>query len=172
MSNPDTSELLLKNIVWTCSACGLKGCANTKDESRSSVATKDLIETDFGIRADKKNSVSWEDNYCTHILAPGNLRRCRYCRGDYGDETGSVACKTCDERDPRKFSRSMLHNSGSATQSTQCAACTNPPCSSKHCKTCRQCHDPACRKGAACTDDPVPLHPKGRPKTKLDWKEW
>ena len=74
-------------------------------------------------------------------------------------------CRKIKEKDD--YSHSMWKHRFDSDQRSLCLQCCRPQCTSPHCKTCRVCRDPACKK-RKCNNKIIPLHPKQLPGTLED----
>ena len=78
-------------------------------------------------------------------------------------------CDVCQAVKMRNdFLDSMWHNKEDPDRRTLCKECCHPQCTSRHCKTCRSCRNPACKKTTKrshCTDEIKALNAKQLPKT-------
>ena len=167
-----TSEIFLKNIMWTCGACGLQGRANRmprKDKGTEDPVT--VTTTDYGIKAGAAKDM-WMNSYFQKIVVPGCLRRCSRCQEDEDDASNVLKCELCEKTKPHEsFSKATLHNRFTSERDAKCLDCLHPKCTNPTCQCCKQCGDYTCRD-AACAEPRVQLNPKQMPKTLAEKHNW
>ena len=77
-------------------------------------------------------------------------------------------CALCKEaKSKAEFPSSMWHNRFDKDRRCLCFDCCRPRCTSKNCKTCAVCRDPACRR-YRCDTVIQPLHHKQLPQTLVE----
>ena len=94
---------------------------------------------------------------------PGRSTFCLECEQKYH------RCDVCQLTKAKSdFWASAWDNKAKAGRRTLCKECCHPACTSRHCKTCRSCRNPACKKTTKrshCTDEIQALNAKQLPKT-------
>ena len=92
---------------------------------------------------------------------------CKAC--EQQNEGSAHKCDICQlTKAKSEFWDSMWNNKAKTGRRTLCKECCHPACTSRHCKTCRSCRNPACKKTTKrshCTDEIQALNAKQLPKT-------
>ena len=77
--------------------------------------------------------------------------------------TSLFLCGICGEQKTQsEFADSQMRNKSRLNRTMRCYTCSHPPCIAPHCKTCRVCRDPECKK-RRCQKEITALHPKTMP---------
>ena len=75
----------------------------------------------------------------------------------------NFTCQLCEvPKSSVEYPPSMWTHRKTTNQRTLCFGCSHPRCVAPHCKTCKHCRDPTCRR-RKCTKEIVALHPKKLP---------
>ena len=109
----------------------------------------------------EKSQFSW--SAWKHRSTPDRRSFCLQC------EQKHHVCDVCQlTKAKNEFSATVWHDKAKPGQRTLCKECSHPACTSKHCKTCRTCRNPTCKKTSKrshCTDEIQVLNAKQLPKT-------